>query len=206
MAEFAFMKKPAREITLRAEVQHRHDGERLLRIPGDAVLVRRSQPRALLIACPDGCGETLAVNLDPRAGPAWRMYGSDKAVTLSPSVWRQGGCGSHFIVWRGRIIWCDRFEEENQEPAYDAALEARVLAIMDIARFRSSHELADQLNEIPWDISRCARNLVARGLAESGIGAKRDTFRKLRRPTAAQAASRPGFWTRLWQLLSGRSQ
>jgi hypothetical protein len=200
------MKNPAREIRLRAEVQHRHDGEALLRTPGDAVVVSRGQPRSLLIACPDGCGETLAVNRDPRAGPAWRMYGSDKAVSLSPSVWRQGGCESHFIVWRGRIIWCGRFEDENQEPAYDAALETQVLAAMDLSRFRSLHELTDQLNEIPWDVSRCARNLVARGLAESGTGAQRDTFRKLTRQLPAQAVPRPGFWTRLWQLLFGGNQ
>ena len=200
------MKKPAREVRLRAEVQHRHDGEALLRTPGDAVLVRRGQPRSLLIACPDGCGETLAVNLDPRAGPAWRMYGNDKAVSLSPSVWRQGGCESHFIVWRGRIIWCGRFEDENQEPAYDAALEAQVLAAMDISRFRSSHELADQLNEIPWDVSRAARNLVASGRAETGSGGQLDSFRKSARPAPAQAAPRPRFWRCFWQRLFGNKQ
>jgi hypothetical protein len=197
------MKKPAREIRLCAEVQHRHDGETLLRTPGDAVLVCRGQPRSLLIACPDGCGETLAVNLDPRAGPAWRMYGTTNAVSLSPSVWRQGGCESHFIVWRGRILWCGRFEDDNQEPAYDADLEAQVLAAMEISRFRSADELADQLNEIPWDVSRAAQNLVACGRAESGTGAQRDSFRKVARPAPAQALPRPGFWTRLWQLLLG---
>jgi uncharacterized protein DUF6527 len=196
------MTKPAREIALRAEVQHRHDAEALLQIPGDAVLVRRGQPRSLLIACPDGCGETLAVNLDPRAGPAWRMYGRNSAISLSPSVWRQGGCESHFIVWRGRIVWCGRFEEDNQEPVYDAGLEAQVLAAMDPVRFRSSHELADQLNEIPWDVSRVARNLVARGIAEEE-SAQRDSYRRVARSTSAQTPSPSGFWARLWRLLFG---
>ena len=126
--------------------------------------------------------------------------------SLSPSVWRQGGCESHFIVWRGRIIWCGRFEDDNREPAYDAAFEAQVLAAMDISRFRSSYALTDQLNEIPWDVSRCARSLVARGLAESGTGAHRDSFRRVARQAAAQAAPRPGLWTRLWQLLFGGKQ
>ncbi|WP_442869546.1 DUF6527 family protein [Bradyrhizobium sp. CCBAU 11386] len=31
--------------------------------------------------------------------------------TLYPSFWRDGGCGSHFIIWRGQLLWCDRFEE-----------------------------------------------------------------------------------------------
>jgi hypothetical protein len=66
--------------------------------------------------CPDGCGETLVVNLDPRAGKAWKLDMRTGKATLYPSVWRDGGCGSHFIVWRGDVLWCDRFEEGNVEP------------------------------------------------------------------------------------------
>src|SRR5438105_3352414 len=104
------MRSLAREIRLRAEVQHRHEGDALLKSPGDAVLVNRGRPRSLLIACPDGCGETLVVNLDQRSGPAWRFYRHASGVSLSPSVWREGGCESHFIVWRGRIIWCGPYQ------------------------------------------------------------------------------------------------
>src|SRR3954470_19533554 len=100
----------AREIRLCAEVEHRYDGDPLLRQPGDAVLVHRGRPRSLLIACPDGCGETLSINLDPRGGKAWRLYRKGSAISLSPSVWRDGGCESHFIVWRSRIIWCGPYE------------------------------------------------------------------------------------------------
>jgi uncharacterized protein DUF6527 len=201
------MKMPARELRLRAEVQHRHEGDPLLRAAGDAVLVNRGRPRSLMIACPDGCGETLVVNLDVRAGPAWRLYRNGPAVSLSPSVWREGGCESHFIVWRSRIIWCGPYETDNQEPAYDAALEADVLAAMDPVRFRSIQELADQLNEPPWDVARVARRLVISGSAESGLGDHRDSFRRTAalRPDT-HTLRKPGIWTRFWQFLFGPSK
>jgi hypothetical protein len=66
------------------------------------------------------------------------------------------------------IIWCGPYETDNQEPAYDAALDADVLDVMDPVLFRSSQELADQLNETPWDVERVARRLVISGLAENG--------------------------------------
>src|SRR3954451_5083712 len=122
------MTGPARCIRLRGEAEYREDGEGLLEKPGDAVLVRRGALRSVLMRCPDGCGETLVVNLDPRAGKAWKLDMRAGKATLYPSVWRDGGCGSHFIVWRGHVLWCDRFEEGNVEPSYDAAaLQRRVL-------------------------------------------------------------------------------
>jgi len=39
--------------------------------------------------CPDGCGERIVLNLDPRAGPAWRLYDRKEKTTLYPSVWRR---------------------------------------------------------------------------------------------------------------------
>jgi Family of unknown function (DUF6527) len=198
------MSMPAREIRFRAEVEHRHDGDPLLKTAGDAVLVHRGRPRSLLIACPDGCGETLVVNLDPRAGRAWRMYRNGEAISLSPSVWREGGCESHFIVWRSRIIWCDRrFQAYNEEPAYDAALEAEVLAAMDLVRFRSPREIAEQLNEIPWDVARAARNLVTGGLAEYGSGTQRDRVRRRTAEPQMEKPREPGLLVRLWRFFFG---
>jgi hypothetical protein len=66
----------------------------------------------------------------------------------------------------------------NQEPAYDAALEAEVLKALNGVRLRSTYEIAEELNEIPWDVTRAARRLVDRGLAEYGSDAQRDSFRK----------------------------
>jgi hypothetical protein len=92
------MKRRAQTLSLRGTVDHRHEADERLRDLGEAVLVRRGVDRSLTMLCPDGCGETLTVNLDRRTGPAWRLYVEGQAVSLFPSVWRNSGCRSHFIV------------------------------------------------------------------------------------------------------------
>ena len=96
----------AREVRMLGEAQHRDEAEARLEQPGDAMIVRRGVLRSLVMRCPDGCGETLAINLDPRMAKAWRFYERRGQATLFPSVWRDSGCESHFIVWRGKILWC----------------------------------------------------------------------------------------------------
>lgn len=161
------MKAPARMLRYVGEAEYRDAAEPLLAAAGDAALVRRGLPRSLLIACPDGCGETLVINLDRRAGKAWRIDTRGEGLTLYPSVWREGGCGSHFIVWRGRIIWCDRYTERNREPHYDAQLEPIVLDAMDAVVPRSAEMMADSIDGLVWDVDRAARRLVDRDLARS---------------------------------------
>lgn len=55
--------------------------------------------------CPCGCGELLQMSLmDGR--PRWRAeIHWDGTTSLSPSVWRQKGCRSHFFLRHGRIEW-----------------------------------------------------------------------------------------------------
>lgn len=183
------MSQPARRLAVRGEVERRHEGELLLHAPGDAVIVRRDELRSVMMACPDGCGETLTVNLDPRAGKAWRFYTSPQGVSLFPSVWLEGGCKSHFIIWRGHIIWCDRFEEGNVELSYMADLETRLLAVLDPEVFEPYDRLAAKLGEIPWEASRAARQLVRRGLAEPGPGVARDSFRRAAALPSAKPAT-----------------
>lgn len=161
------MKRPVRRLSVVGEGAYRDEAEGFLREPGNAALVSRGRPRALLIACPDGCGETLSINLDPRAGKAWRLYTRGGGVTLYPSVWRDGGCGSHFVVWRGTILWCGRFEEDNREPSFDPALEPRVLAAMDTRDPMDAEALAQVIDELEWDVARAARRLVEKGVALS---------------------------------------
>lgn len=163
------MKLPARFVKVLGEVEYRDEGEALLSSPGDVAIVHRACPRSVLISCPDGCNETLVINLDPRAGKAWRLDMRGGRPTLFPSIWRDGGCGSHFILWRGCILWCGRFEEGNIEPAYDELLEGRVLAILVKDRLKSTEEIADALDEIPWEVMRAGRVLVKRGLAVEGV-------------------------------------
>ena len=49
--------------------------------PGDCAVVERAGTRRqLVMCCPDGCGEILSINLDPRSGPAWRLYKKHDAM------------------------------------------------------------------------------------------------------------------------------
>ena len=82
------------------------------------------------------------------------------------------------IVWRGRIIWCDRYERDNVEPSYDAGLEERLYRVLALDGFRYVEDLATQLDEIPWEVSRAARRLIQRGFVEADAGPKRDWFRR----------------------------
>ena len=76
------------------------------------VVVHRSVDRAVLFQCPSGCGDTLVINLDPRAGAAWQLREPDGEVTLMPSVWRTTGCFAHFVLWRSGVWWC-RFDDPH---------------------------------------------------------------------------------------------
>jgi hypothetical protein len=56
--------------------------------------------------CPCGCGEILQMCLLQDARPRWTVSVDSNGVpSLSPSVWRQVGCKSHFFLVRGRIQW-----------------------------------------------------------------------------------------------------
>jgi len=62
---------------------------------------------AAAMRCPCGCGDAIELNLLTQVRPSWIAdRHADGAVTLTPSVWRQKGCGSHFILRHGRILWC----------------------------------------------------------------------------------------------------
>lgn len=152
----------AREVRMLGEVQHRDEAEARLERPGDALIVRRGVLRSLVMRCPDGCGETLAINLDPRMAKAWRFYERRGQATLFPSVWRDSGCESHFIVWRGKILWCGL--PGNIEPPYDAELEASVVSALSKTP-QSDCELAERIDEIPYDVDRVLRKLASTGRA-----------------------------------------
>src|SRR3954466_5762253 len=93
---------------LRGTVSHRAEADKLLAEPGDLVLVVRGVARSLVMMCPDGCGDIITVNLDRRAGKAWSFYKDKRGLSLFPSVWRDTGCGAHFILWANTIFWTDR--------------------------------------------------------------------------------------------------
>jgi hypothetical protein len=196
---------PARRIRLTGEVENRADADDCLRDPGDIVLVRRGPLRSAVIACPDGCGSVLTINLDPRAGKAWRAYSERRGFSLYPSVWREGGCGSHFVVWRNQILWCDRYLEGNSEPAYAHALADDLTQVLTSA-WVSEEDLAQALDEIPWEVSRAARALALKGVAEAGVGDREGYFRlsATKGPESiAGPVKKVGFWRGLWRRLAG---
>lgn len=57
--------------------------------------------------CPCGCGEVLQMGILADARPRWTVSVDANGIpSLSPSVWRQVGCKSHFFLIRGQIQWC----------------------------------------------------------------------------------------------------
>lgn len=156
------MKSIAKQLANKGAVEHHHDALNLISMPGDVVTVFRGCLRSLVMACPDGCGEILTINLDPRAGKAWRLFERDGLITLFPSVWRDTGCASHFILWRNRIDWLD---ESWWQPS--ALLTKSVLLRLSTTKSRSYVEIADELNELPWDVSAACHALVRDGRAQA---------------------------------------
>lgn len=168
------MSRRVNRLTLKSDVTQRHEAEGLLSEPGAAVLVRRGVLRSIAIACPDGCGEHLTINLDPRAGPAWRYYGCGADVSLYPSVWRDSGCRSHFIIWRSRIYWCD-WNDELEAPIEDVI--ERVKDALT-SSFISYLQIADQLDLVPWAVLSACNRLCRRGVAVAGFEKQQGQFKR----------------------------
>jgi hypothetical protein len=159
-------RKLARQVLLRGEVARNHEAVVLAEAPGDAAIVHRGRLRSIVIACPDGCGDHITVNLDDEAGPAWRIYQRARGLTLFPSVWRESGCRSHFIIWHVTILWCDSFGSDNREPEdRDPRLHERVLGRLTTS-YQSYVDIASALDEVPWEVARSCRMLQGNGLVE----------------------------------------
>jgi|SRR6267154_681817 len=169
-------------VSLKAVVESRAEIAGQLKSPGDAVLVQRGQPRWLLLKCPCGCGEDIPVNLDRRAGKAWRLYSEKKTgLTLFPSVWRDTGCGSHFIVWRNQILLFGTSEDEMGLSRADPqllSLASRVLEKWPSGEWTTYVDVADLLREIPWDVLDACRHLARVGSLIEGRGRHHGMFRR----------------------------
>ena len=166
-----------KNINLRAIVATRDDASRFLKDAGDAVLVRRNNPRLLVVRCPCGCGDDLLINLDRRAGPAWRSYVSKNKLTLFPSYWRDLNCESHFIIWNNRIFWCDFWDEDFW--SVDEAIEKKVLSALPANGFIDYADVAEKLDLIPWEVLQACRQLEARHRVVSKRQGRSLTFRRL---------------------------
>jgi hypothetical protein len=161
---------------VRGTVARYSEAAAMLKNPGDCVIVERGGIRhQLVIACPDGCGETLSINLDPRSGPAWRLYRRRGQWSLFPSIDRTTGCQSHFIMWGGHITWCE-FDGEVAERVWPNTLADRVLEFLRSAQSASYLTISENLDEIPWDVLAVCRHLVRQELVFEGKGKHRGIF------------------------------
>ena len=158
------MNNRVNRLTFKAQVEQRHEANPLLKISGDAALVHRGVLRSLVMACPDGCGELLTINLDARAGKAWRAYGSHEELSVFPSVWRETGCKSHFILWRSKIYWCD-WGDELDTPIDDVVDRVRGHLSNELALYI---DIADALQLVPWAVLSACHRLVREGAAQEG--------------------------------------
>jgi hypothetical protein len=167
------------QLRLRAKVSTRSEASPYLKSPGDAVLVERGRPRMLVLSCPCGCGEEFPINLDSRSGPAWELYGSKKGLSLFPSVWRESGCRSHYIIWRDKILVFGKPEDEFGtvlQPDEIQELTSSVLERLPRAGLVAFADVARAINAVPWDVLTVCRQLVRQGLAREGTGKQRGNF------------------------------
>lgn len=170
-----------RAFTIKARVKSRANASAHLKRPGDAVIVDRQGPRWLVLSCPCGCGAEVPVNLDRRAGPAWRMYESAKGTSIYPSVWRDTDCKSHFIIWRDDILMLGaRYGEswmDEAEPGERDLMQQVLEALSD--HEKSAEEISDQIPDSePWEVLRCCRRLCTLGRAMEGSELARGRFRR----------------------------
>lgn len=157
----------------RGTVERHSEALALLEQPGDFVLVDRGVPRLLVIACPDGCGDVVPVNLDERAAKAWRLYQRAERTTLYPSVWRDEGCEAHFVLWNDIIYWSGLDDGESQSSSDLNAVHRRLRA----DEFQSPFQIALDLDEIPWAVAQACQELVRDRKAEEGTGKMKHHYR-----------------------------
>lgn len=170
------MKIRAASYTVLGPVQRYSNAAVQLHDSGDCVVVERGGVRRqLVLQCPDGCGEVLSINLDPRSGPAWRLYDRRGHWSLFPSIDKSSGCLSHFILWRGRVLWCDG-RGDGAEPAIFPDLGDRVIEVLRGRAAVGFVEIAERLDEVPWDVLGVCRHLVRVGLLAEEPGEPRGIF------------------------------
>jgi hypothetical protein len=174
-----FYENRQRRAHLKGTVPSHQEAVSLVSAPGDVAVVKRGTLRSAVMRCPDGCGEVITLNLDPRTDKAWRIYKSKKGLTLYPSVWRDTGCQSHFVLWNDEISWVDVFELEGEEDSQEKRqLEERVLGLLKPDAFTNFVQVADALDEIPWAVLDACRQLVKNKRAVAGPGAMKSSFKK----------------------------
>lgn len=83
-----------------------HVDEKAIYIVGD-----KEHPWLIAFNCPCGCNNVIQLNLLKDADPCWKFkVTKKKKINISPSVWRNTGCKSHFFVHKSKIDWVRSYE------------------------------------------------------------------------------------------------
>lgn len=171
------------QVYFKGTVSGRADASGLLSRVGDVVVVARGRPRLLVMTCPCGCSEQISVNLDRRAGLAWRLYTTNAhGMSVFPSIWRTSGCESHFVIWNDRIWLLGPADESlESQPIPDGYPSSAEIVLNLLSRTLLTHfsVMAEQLDVVPWDVLVICRELVRDGKAVEGKGGQRGRFRRL---------------------------
>ena len=173
------MKVRVKKIVFRGKVETRDAAASVLMNSGEFVIVDRGKPRLIVLRCPCSCGDDLLINVDKRAGKAWRYYRNQYGMSLYPSYWRDTACKSHFIIWNNNIYWCSGWETEGSDSwSVSKDLEETVLSNLTVEHYTKYYELAEKLDLIPWEVLQACRQLTRRGLVESGEREQYNEFRR----------------------------
>jgi hypothetical protein len=89
------------------EFEARSDAIQAAMNPGVAAVVRSGDQRKwILLMCPCGCKNQIALNLMKTHTPYWRLeVRANDTFSIYPSVDSQT-CGAHFWIKNGQVIWC----------------------------------------------------------------------------------------------------
>jgi hypothetical protein len=174
------MNKPVKYVVFKGNVSNRSEASALIANAGEYVMIFRGHARWLVLRCPSGCGDLVPVNLDRHAGAAWRFYKDKDGFSLYPSVIRQTGCHSHFIIWNDRVIWCGSDDTNDPYWEMEALVSHEMMGeIVDIVRQTGVihySEIADKLGQVPWEVLRACRTLSKEGLLREEVGRNRGKF------------------------------
>lgn len=174
-----------KKINFRGTTARNGDAVARLTNPGDCAVVYRGRARSMVMACPEGCGSILTINLDRRAGKAWDLYQRKQKISVFPSYWRVDGCRCHFIIWRDKILWCDSYERFETPDV--SALHANVLEQIPTGSYAAYIDIAIAIDEVPWDVLWACRSLVRCGLAIEGINS--ESFKRIKSGTGGISGS-----------------
>jgi hypothetical protein len=166
------MSSRANRISYKGTVSSRSEAVGLIHAKGEYVIVERDRPRLMILRCPCGCGDDLVINLDSKAGPAWRYYKKRSGVSLYPSYWRNSDCRSHFIVWNNKISWCYGHDDDETDDYWSTGqeIESIIIQALRTDEFKHYIDLADECSLVPWECLQGCRQLEKKGKCLSGSG------------------------------------